>query len=99
MSEYKLQETFELQKYTKNISGLTISEIFDREIINLSFHIKNEKIIKKNFKKIFNFEFPDFRISTFLPCLNIKYLKAFETFRKLSKIGQHVANVSTILDY
>ena len=75
MSDYKLQETFELQKFTKNISGLTISEIFDREIVNFSFHIKNEKIIKTNFKKLFNFEFPDFRISTFDKKNNCRFLR------------------------
>jgi len=75
VSEYKLQETFELQKFTKNISGLTISEIFDREIINLSFHIKNEKVIKRNFKKLFNFEFPDFKVSTFDKKNNCRFLR------------------------
>lgn len=78
MPEFNLNETFELQKFTKNISGLIISEILNREIINLAFHIKNEKVAKSLFKKTFNIDFPDYNLSKYDKKNDCRFLRMSE---------------------
>ena len=78
MSKFHLNETFELQKFTKNISGLIISEILNKEIINLAFNVKNEKVAKNLFKKIFNIEFPDYNLSIYDKKNDCRFLRMSE---------------------